>query len=335
MGRNSVAGNVSDVGVGTAEGLPDSVSVSAECSAAGGVDSGSLLPVHVQSTVGTAVAQQIAVVGEGLNSLGGVDGSGSGSLIEEISTEGVHVSGELGNSSVSQTTADETDNAVGGIMQLSGSSSQLVQALGNFDAGSLQQVGTIVHNLTLGHQGHAVVLAVVGASLCIAVQSGGDEVVLLEVGVSQNVGNLCQVTVLDELLNFLQGTAHKYVDVLTAGSELNVQLGGQLVLGIGLKLNLNAGSIGELLQLGLDSVGPVVAGQNHADGSTSIGLVSVGLGRGGLFFCGFGTVAAASHQGQGHQQAQNQSEKSFHRGFLLLFQKNSIVVWTQDEQGTP
>jgi hypothetical protein len=59
----------------------------------------------------------------------------------------------------------------------------------------------------------------------------------------------------------------------------------------------------------------IVAGQDHADGGTGIGLISVagigstGVGRAGVIV---GLVAAAGHQRQDHQQAQSQSENSFH-----------------------
>ena len=76
-----------------------------------------------------------------------------------------------------------------------------------------------------------------------------------------------------------------------------------------------------------------MASQDNTDGGASVGLIGRDLCvscRG--FFCLVG-AAAASDQRHGHQQGQNQSKKSFHRGFLLLEEKivgfgnNPGILW--------
>jgi hypothetical protein len=70
-----------------------------------------------------------------------------------------------------------------------------------------------------------------------------------------------------------------------------------------------------------------MAGQNDTDGGTSIGLIcrNFCIGGGSGLFLG----TAAGHQRQGHQQAQNQSKKSFHRGSSFSKQKKIFGLQTQ------
>jgi hypothetical protein len=134
---------------------------------------------------------------------------------------------------------------------------QLVERLGHGQSRLLEQVLPVVQDLVLHDDRDARELALHH----LRADGGGLKVPEVPLGwrLAGVFDERVQVRVplvLHVLARFLERTLHEDVDVGTARRELGRELLGQLVFAVGFQVDLDAGPRFEVLQQGLDRLGP-------------------------------------------------------------------------------